>query len=834
MGKQIYNSITKGKNLILQSVCMLLVCFGLVAGAAQDAHAAAPAPVMEAVQVSGTDFILKWSQPSSTLGSPDGGYDIFIDGVDTNKKYRTSGLNATISGLAEGEHTFMVEARFTETREFPRSNVLSAVLNATAPTTPAEPALSQTTTVPVMKSVQVVGTDFVLSWSQPDSVYGAPDGGYDIFIDGVDTNNKNRTSGLSKTISGLAEGEHTFMVEARYTETREFHRSNVLSAVLDTTPAPAPEEPAPTPEEPAPAPEEPASSNTTTVPVLESVKISGNDFVLAWSQPETVYGAPDGGYDVFIDGVDQNNHLTGLTTTVKGLAPGEHTFQVEARFTETGEFHRSNMLNAVLVDNTPTAPEEPASSNATTVPVLESAKVSGSDVVLTWSQPACSYGAPDGGYDVFIDGVDQNNHLNGTTTTIKGLAGGTHTFQVEARYTETGEFQRSNVLSAVLEGSAGTDPAPQDPVSNPDPAPAPDPSLGYLPVFPGAQGFGTETKAGRSGKVLKVTNLNDSGSGSLRAAIEASGPRIIVFEVSGTIKLASDLKVKDPYVTIAGQTAPSPGVTLRGAALAVHTHDVLAQHLRIRVGDDSSGPSPGSRDGIRITGSLGDVYRVVFDHLSVSWAVDETGSSPYEPHEITISNSILGEALNNSIHPQGNHSKGFLVREGTQNISMVGNLIAHNHDRNPRVTGDTKMVALNNVFYNGGKPYWFDVELGRASGPHLLSVVGNAFIEGPDTPHYAWPILVDGNCKSGTKVYQSDNVAGGGILKSQTSFDPKASSPPVWHKSLAPRAGSTVENWVLANAGARPADRDSVDKRLANEVKSRSGAIIDSTSEVGG
>jgi hypothetical protein len=576
-----------------------------------------------------------------------------------------------------------------------------------------------------MESVQVVGTDFVLSWAQPDSVYGAPDGGYDIFIDGVDTNKIHRTSGLSKTISGLATGEHTFQVEARYTETREFHRSNVLSAVLAAAPAPAPEEP-------APAPEEPASSNTTTVPVLESVKISGSDFVLTWSQPESVYGAPDGGYDVFIDGVDQNNHLTGLTTTIKGLAPGEHTFQVEARYTETGEFHRSNEL------------------------------------------------------------------------------------------------------SAVLEGSAGTDPAPQDPVSDPDPAPAPDPSLGYLPVFPGAQGFGTETKAGRSGKVIKVTNLNDSGSGSLRAAIEASGPRIIVFEVSGTIKLASDLKIKDPYVTIAGQTAPSPGITLRGAALAVHTHDVLAQHLRIRVGDDSSGPSPGSRDGIRITGSLGDVYRVVFDHLSVSWAIDETGSSPYEPHEVTISNSILGEALNNSIHPQGNHSKGFLVREGTQNISMVGNLIAHNHDRNPRVTGDTKMVALNNVFYNGGKPYWFDVELGRASGPHLLSVVGNAFIEGPDTPHYAWPILVDSNCKSGTKVYQSDNVAGGGILKSQTSFDPKASSPPVWHKSLAPRAGNTVENWVLANAGARPADRDSVDKRLANEVKSRSGAIIDSTSEVGG
>jgi hypothetical protein len=167
---------------------------------------------------------------------------------------------------------------------------------------------------------------------------------------------------------------------------------------------------------------------------------------------------------------------------------------------------------------------------------------------------------------------------------------------------------------------------------------------------------------------------------------------------------------------------------------------------------------------------------------------------------------------------------------------MVGNLFAHNKDRNPRITGDTNVAAVNNVFYNGGKPYWFDVDLGShgATGPHALSVVGNVFIEGPNTPHYAWPIQVDSTCKSGTKIYQSDNVADGGILKNNTSFDPKTSSPPVWHKSLKPRAGNTVEDAVLANVGARPADRDAVDKRLANEVRSRGGSIIDSTSEVGG
>jgi len=333
-----------------------------------------------------------------------------------------------------------------------------------------------------------------------------------------------------------------------------------------------------------------------------------------------------------------------------------------------------------------------------------------------------------------------------------------------------------------------------------------------------------------------VTNLNDSGSGSLRAAIEASGPRIVVFEVSGTIKLATDLKIMNPFITIAGQTAPSPGITLRGATFVVRTHDALVQHLRVRVGDDLDGPDPGNRDGLMITGYNTDTYNIVLDHLSFSWAVDETGSSPYAPHDITISNTILSEGLENSINPQGPHSKGFLVREGTKNIALVGDLIAHNHDRNPRITGDSKTVAVNNLLYNAGRPLWFDVSLGThgTPGPNLVSVVGNVFIEGPDTPHYAWPIKVDSSCVSGTKVYQSDNVASGGILTYGTSFDPRTSTPPVWHPSLKPIPGKDVENYVLANVGARPADRDAVDYRLENEVRNRGGAIIDSPSQVGG
>jgi hypothetical protein len=402
---------------------------------------------------------------------------------------------------------------------------------------------------------------------------------------------------------------------------------------------------------------------------------------------------------------------------------------------------------------------------------------------------------------------------------------------VDARFTETGEFNRSNELSATLEGSS--DPIVNDPVTN-------DPSLGYLPVFPGAQGFGTDTKAGRGGKIIKVTNLNGSGSGSLREALNASGPRIVVFEVSGTIDLTStgNITIKNPYVTIAGQTAPSPGIALKGATFEISTHDVLVQHLRIRPGDNSSGPNPDSRDGLRILYRRNDssatgVYNVVVDHVSVSWATDENVSLVYGVHEITISNSIIAEGLANSIASETPHSMGMLIRENTKNMALVGNLMASNIARNPKVTGGATVVGANNVLYNPQR-CGYQLELGYGSKPQMLSVVGSVFIDGPNTSSGTPPIWVGKDVLSGTKIYHSDNLAPGRMVDYDTSFDPVVSSPPIWHKSIQPKAVSNVEAWVLSNAGARPADRDSADKRVTAGVASRTGKVIDSTSQVGG
>jgi len=350
-------------------------------------------------------------------------------------------------------------------------------------------------------------------------------------------------------------------------------------------------------------------------------------------------------------------------------------------------------------------------------------------------------------------------------------------------------------------------------------------------VFPGAEGFGTDTTAGRGGQIIKVTNLNDSGSGSLRAAIEASGPRTVVFEVGGTIALLTDLIIDDPFITIAGQSSPSPGIMLRNAGIQVRTHDVLIQHLRIRVGDAPEGPDPTNRDALQIIGNPS--FNVVIDHVSASWAIDENMSTWYPVENITISNCIISEALYDSLHSKGPHSMGLLIGDHAKNVTVVGNLLASNNYRMPRVTGDASVVILNNVSYNSGDGYAF-AALGGA-GPVQVSAVGNIFQYGPDTRSNALTMHLEAGNTEGSSVYYSDNHASSSIgFTYDTSFDPRVSSPPVWHSSLTVRDSSTVENWVLSNAGARPADRDVVDERVVSEVSSRSGYMINSQSEVGG
>jgi len=153
-----------------------------------------------------------------------------------------------------------------------------------------------------------------------------------------------------------------------------------------------------------------------------------------------------------------------------------------------------------------------------------------------------------------------------------------------------------------------------------------------LPAFPGAEGYGANTIGGRGGRVIEVTNLNAEGPGSFREAVEASGPRIVVFRVGGMIDITDKIVIRNPFITIAGQTTPGDGISIGGGSyLVILTHDVIVRGLRVRVGDNPDGPRPGGRDGIQIYGS-----NVIIDHCSVSWAIDENFSLKRFCHDITI------------------------------------------------------------------------------------------------------------------------------------------------------------------------------------------------------
>jgi len=213
-----------------------------------------------------------------------------------------------------------------------------------------------------------------------------------------------------------------------------------------------------------------------------------------------------------------------------------------------------------------------------------------------------------------------------------------------------------------------------------------------LPVIPGAAGFGTDTPAGRGGYVIRVTNLNESGPGSLKACVDATGARVCVFDVSGTINLTAELEIGSPNVTVAGQTAPSPGITLRGAGLVISASDVLVQHIRVRVGDAQAGPPPDNRDALKVEAPLSrTISNVVVDHCSFSWSIDEVASIWAGAHDVSFLNNIFAEPLNDSIHPNGAggvepHGYGpiFGPPDGNvTNISLVGSLLAHQVDRNP-------------------------------------------------------------------------------------------------------------------------------------------------------
>lgn len=377
-------------------------------------------------------------------------------------------------------------------------------------------------------------------------------------------------------------------------------------------------------------------------------------------------------------------------------------------------------------------------------------------------------------------------------------------------------------------------------------------------AFPGAVGWAATTPGGRGGRILVVTNLKSSGAGSLRAAIEAAGPRIVVFEVGGVIDLRKQtLRVTEPFLTIAGQTAPSPGITIIRGGMDIASHDIVIRHIRIRPGEAGSAKSSDwGEDSI----STAAARNVIVDHCSLTWATDEnlsasgprfTGKTPEEwrrgtSNRITFSHNIIAEGLADSTHPKFEHSKGSLIHDNASDILIYGNLYAHNYERSPMFKGGVHGLVVNNFIYNPGQRAihynlmaleWGSVEF----QPGKMTVVGNVVRAGPSTESPIAFMMLGGH--GDLEYHGRDNIAVNRIGEALPMFGRygtggakiiELESPPVWWQGMHVMPAVEVERWVLENAGARPWDRDAHDVRVLADVAEGRGMIIDSEQQVGG
>jgi pectate lyase len=354
-------------------------------------------------------------------------------------------------------------------------------------------------------------------------------------------------------------------------------------------------------------------------------------------------------------------------------------------------------------------------------------------------------------------------------------------------------------------------------------------------AFPGAEGAGELTPGGRGGDVYHVTNLNDAGPGSLREGIRtASGPRTVVFDVSGTIYLNSRLVISKPFLTLAGQTAPGDGITVAGWHTVIsNTHNVIVRYMRFRAGDINCSNNY-EDDALTVDKSTD----VMIDHVSASWSVDET-LSVTESDRVTVQWSLITESLKDSCHAKNSHGYGSLIRYGSGIVTYHHNLYAHHDSRNPRLGDNVGLDFVNNVIYNWGNESGYTAE--AVEGTPRLNFVGNYLVAGPSTPSSKRRAFKGGSAS--TFIHQSDNLIDGNLNGARDGVDNNWSMfTGAYTRQEQSRFDFSPVNTddaraayerVLNLAGHSLA-RDAADQRVVSEVRNEGGRHIDSQNEVGG
>ncbi|GEM_PF-2254255 len=365
-----------------------------------------------------------------------------------------------------------------------------------------------------------------------------------------------------------------------------------------------------------------------------------------------------------------------------------------------------------------------------------------------------------------------------------------------------------------------------------------------LRAFPEAEGFGANSLGGRgpgspAPQIIAVTNLNDSGPGSLRAAVEASGPRFVVFRVSGVIFLNSPLVISNPYITIAGQTAPTPGITLAHFGIKIIANEVVIRYIRSRIYYDSATEDPveGSiMDGVEIWAD-----NVILDHMSLSWAIDEMldveNVGPYIAGNYTVQWSIISEGATYG-HAWGPQASGAFLTSVSANGSLHHNILAHNFDRSPLISRGGTYDFRNNVIYN----WWHNAASHFGTyGPLTANIVGNKYIAGRDSFNSGGYVIrvrpvAEGNLP---QLYLEDNrspyrtsssqdewtlgVSDGSRIFTPLELAPYKSNSPIFVPAVTTQPVDEAFNLVLNQAGVNFPSRDTVDSELASEIRNSPG-----------
>ena len=364
-------------------------------------------------------------------------------------------------------------------------------------------------------------------------------------------------------------------------------------------------------------------------------------------------------------------------------------------------------------------------------------------------------------------------------------------------------------------------------------------------AFPGAEGYGKYATGGRGGTVLIVSNLNDDGDGSFREAAEAKDPRIILFTVSGTIHLQSPVRIR-ANATIAGQTAPGDGICIADHPVILGGDNIIVRYMRFRMGDkyQNKGKVHGSGHDDAFGGNRHK--HIIIDHCSLSWSTDEV-LTVYNGDSTTLQWNIIAEPLNYSYHFENGDTDfeqhGYGGIWGGKHFSGHHNLFAHCKSRNPRFSGIRNVPEeladfRNNVIYNWGENSVYGGEGGN------YNIVNNYYRSGPSTrkdvlarilnPFKQPPIpygkfYVHGNCVDGSEEVSKNNWNGVVMAGKGTEEDKQASrmTSPFNTDKITTTSAEQAYKEVLQKAGAVLPIRDAVDTRIINDVKRKTGKIID-------